>query len=776
MMKLQVHHLLCLATLLLMSGLLIPGSGQAASNELRRLIEQSQSSTTPLPPVLLSSIHRLQVEGTDPEPGEIAHYRQWIEWLSRSPTKLGYSTFVNEPLSVGMTDHIRQIYHVGVGIQSGGGIVLASHWQHSIEFQTQDPSRENFVRIATKRSGVRFGSARTVMSGIYAGLDAGQSMPFFPVESGELRAGDEITIEYRNLQLPTYASESFVLPIYFKLTNQGRYFLAPVAPLQVTAGKVANLDVIVPGQISPGQVFDAEIILRDEYGNLASGRHPSFDVLLEGIFHSRVPAGTNNFYLIPGLSFDAGGEPEIEVRSSGGGIVGKSNPFVVGEEVNWQILWGETHRHSSAGEGVSKINEAPRSQGLDFAISATHIEYLSEGTWSDLAQPKSWVWGKDLKAGGQQLVISNQYFVDAPRQRELVRRLTPGSATLVALPESPVDDRFLDNQVTRLVEIVSRDSHFEWYANRLLSRGYRLGFTGSSHSHLLPLEQAPRAALTAVILKGDETWQDAMSQRRTYVTTGERTWLKVELNGTEPGQRIANDPRRVIKGEVRASSALHLIELIKNGEVLERLNLAEDLQSNTVKVSFYSDSRPASGQRDLPRNGREWIGFLQLTNASILRADSPGFRIPARQALVINPNNANRIDFITWTRGNSSSFLVDVDTANEDAILELNLRKGHEDVDVRPETRPSSSISSSKYQVSLFDLRNYPVVRTMNVAGYEDMVTFELVNRGAKRTAKFEFVDQSAVRQGDYYYIRITQLDDQMAWSSPIFVGGSDHP
>jgi hypothetical protein len=38
----------------------------------------------------------------------------------------------------------------------------------------------------------------------------------------------------------------------------------------------------------------------------------------------------------------------------------------------------------------------------------------------------------------------------------------------------------------------------------------------------------------------------------------------------------------------------------------------------------------------------------------------------------------------------------------------------------------------------------------------------------------FEFVDNGRTRLTDYYYIKATQVDDQVAWSSPVFVGGFD--
>ena len=37
---------------------------------------------------------------------------------------------------------------------------------------------------------------------------------------------------------------------------------------------------------------------------------------------------------------------------------------------------------------------------------------------------------------------------------------------------------------------------------------------------------------------------------------------------------------------------------------------------------------------------------------------------------------------------------------------------------------------------------------------------------------ELDFVDRGNLQPGDYYYIRLTQLDGAHAWSSPIWVGG----
>ena len=120
--------------------------------------------------------------------------------------------------------------------------------------------------------------------------------------------------------------------------------------------------------------------------------------------------------------------------------------------------------------------------------------------------------------------------------------------------------------------------------------------------------------------------------------------------------------------------------------------------------------------------------------------------------------------------------MVEFEGRNKDLVFELNLREGREDIDVTPILRPSSKIPGSRQMISMYDLRQGRIMRALSVDGYEDQISFELVDPDSEVDVGFEFTDETGVREGDYYYVRISQLDDHVAWSSPIFVGGFDHP
>ncbi|MFN3238782.1 MAG: hypothetical protein ACE37D_17200, partial [Pseudomonadales bacterium] len=344
--------------------------------------------------------------------------------------------------------------------------------------------------------------------------------------------------------------------------------------------------------------------------------------------------------------------------------------------------------------------------------------------------------------------------------------------TSVAVPFIPTDERGLDARRLRLVQVFSGDSHYEWFANRLLSAGYRLGFTGGTYSPIAPVGPAPRSGITGVTGLGNPI--ALLQQRSTYATSGAKMVLHATVNGAELGRRVSRSQNREVSGWVQGTAALDRIELIKNGVVIATKSLAGAPQSRVLKVSLYSSSAPLRGERDLPRNGREWIGYARSAQTSLSLLGAPGFRNPSRQAIA--QNGANRVDFITWTHGSISSFLLQLGDAAEDEVIEINLRNGNEDQSIFPSLRPAAEIPAARLMVPMFELSNGPVSRFIEVAGYQDEVRFELVDPEATSYSDFRFTDLVPAMTEDYYYLKVIQQDDHVALTSPVFVGGFDAP
>ena len=53
-----------------------------------------------------------------------------------------------------------------------------------------------------------------------------------------------------------------------------------------------------------------------------------------------------------------------------------------------------------------------------------------------------------------------------------------------------------------------------------------------------------------------------------------------------------------------------------------------------------------------------------------------------------------------------------------------------------------------------------------------DTIALQIADPAAPRDGTIDFQDRTAPGQGDYYYVRVTQLNGAHAWSSAVWVGG----
>lgn len=665
-------------------------------------------------------IWQLEREPTNPE------LLKWADWLVNSPDRLGRIEYVNEPLLAGEQRDFQIRFTSGIDLPVGTEVVVLPPWQSGADLQATNPGSANYLQLASGDLQIASGEQTQ-----FSPLAVSAPVPFarwyeggvilaHRIADGAVLRGDEIVFRISALQLPGKAG-SFYLPVGFRLPGDKVFVSGPRVELSIRPNRTEQVELIAPSRLGRNQEADITLVLKDRFGNSATSNLPSFDVLVDGNFFGRV-APTAAETSITGVSFTAPGTYQVEVRTGGGSLRAVSNPIVV-QSGNRQIGWQDVSPEVVLGTE----DEFARSS---FALSRN-----------------------SLKAGGASLVLEG------------------ANGLSVAVPYLPTDDRGLDSNKFSSVQIVAGDSQYEWFANRLLRAGYRLGFVGGSFSPLRTLEPNLRTGRTALL--GFDPLA-SLEQGSTYATTGAKIVLHATVNGGTQGQRQPRSTEREIIGWVNGTGPLDRIELIKNGQLLATRSVAGDLESRVLKVSLRSSSVPVKGQRDLPRNGREWIGFVRSGESNLTLHSAPGFSNPSRQGIA--QNGPNRVDFITWTHGGFSSFLVALDELNQDQVIELSLRGGMEDNDIQPLLRKPAALPATRLMIPLFELGNGPVSRYVEVAGYQDEVRFELINPEAPDFAEFRFNDVTPYGEEDYYYVRVLQQDDEVAWSSPVFVGGFDAP
>jgi hypothetical protein len=152
------------------------------------------------------------------------------------------------------------------------------------------------------------------------------------------------------------------------------------------------------------------------------------------------------------------------------------------------------------------------------------------------------------------------------------------------------------------------------------------------------------------------------------------------------------------------------------------------------------------------------------------------FANPTTQHLEFEPAR-NGARFATHTRGDTSSLRMTLSGIRPSASITLELEAAHETASTRPFFRPPAEIPERRVRLTL---NAGGIERAMPTDDYpDDRITLRRLIRNAPRDVSFSHTDddnprtdEDDPRQGDYYYVRVRQVNDAMAWSSPIWVGG----
>ena len=89
-----------------------------------------------------------------------------------------------------------------------------------------------------------------------------------------------------------------------------------------------------------------------------------------------------------------------------------------------------------------------------------------------------------------------------------------------------------------------------------------------------------------------------------------------------------------------------------------------------------------------------------------------------------------------------------------------------------PRVRDLQTIPAESLAMNLGELRQGVLTKELPVGRHRDTITMQLINSDGPMDQELTFVDNDNKLDGDYYYVRVKQLNGAWAWSSPIWVGG----
>jgi len=302
---------------------------------------------------------------------------------------------------------------------------------------------------------------------------------------------------------------------------------------------------------------------------------------------------------------------------------------------------------------------------------------------------------------------------------------------------------------------------------RQLQQGLRFGFVASSDDHL----GYPGAYGEGVL----GVWADSLSaadlhaairSRRTYALSGDRIVLEMSVNGQPMGTELPATAERQIDVRVEGQDALASIELVRNGRTIERYFPEDHVEGppqlpGRVKCRVQYGWGPW-GALDLARVC-EWDMTLRVAGGRFHRAlgcfQAAPFGEELRDRLEVLSEREIRLHSFTtrehcFAEDPTKSLVLELEGGPE-AVLSLELRKP----------------SAQTVEARLAELAEDNVVEFTGGFTTESFILHRLVGPSEySATVRWQDRRPAKDKAADWYYVRATQHNGHLAWSSPVWV------
>lgn len=302
---------------------------------------------------------------------------------------------------------------------------------------------------------------------------------------------------------------------------------------------------------------------------------------------------------------------------------------------------------------------------------------------------------------------------------------------------------------------------------RQIKQGRRFGFVASTDNHL----GYPGAHGEGVLgVWADELTREslfsAIFARRTYAATGDRIALEVTLNGRPMGSELPFADEREIHVRVEGQDGIASIELVRNGRVIERHFPVDSAPTSAqlpgrVKCRLQYGWGPW-GALDLGRVC-DWDLTIKVEDGRLLRA------LPCFQSAPFDEDRRDRLELLSDRELRLRSATTRVNCYAEDPTKSVVL-----EFEGSADTRLVVNLSQPCEQsttLRLGDLVDSNHVSFTGTFTSESLIVGRLLGP-AEYTAQVRWTDRRSTADGpDFYYVRVTQHNGHMAWSSPIWVG-----
>ncbi len=718
----------------------------------------------------------------------------------------------SDPLAAEEWVTITQTWTVGEEPMVAGGAIAIGRdgFNNHGTPQSGNPSGNHYLTVTASRPHARF---------VYAGTGDWQTLVtsilgIFRLEGETLIEGDRVTLVYgdrsggsRGFKVQSSSVSRCTFPVYLDLDGGGG-FMQPAWPGVEVVGKreVSAVTAFAPSIVAPDEPFALTVLSEDDRYNRASGPTPAYTVTVDGAPVAQIPPGAGALTVVEGIRIGEPGVYRFTVRTADETTTGTSNPVWVRVDPPHRILWGDTHGHIAFADGQGTpdgyLRFARDDARLDFVTLSEHGLWLDDAEWRTLCEKAlefreddrfvpipGYEWTVALPEGHHNVYFRDPWAARVGSQtawllhdlyRVLWRRVHADDVLVIPHAHNPGNWTVSDPDMERMVEITSGHGTFEWFGNRYLAEGWQVGFVGSSDNHqehpgytntgtTFHTQKGGLAAVLANRARADDIF-DALRARRAYATGGRRIIVDATLNGELMGARLGFTDQRRISCRVMGTAPIEAVDVVRNGEVVYRRSyIAHEPASHLwVRLGFESSSEVFSYDR--PRNLRVWKGTVEVESARLRQVIAPA--LENRFYEYAELADENLVEFQVLTRGRLDGVALELEDVGADAALRVRVEpgvSGHPDVETEA---IDTTLRLADAQGGRL-VREYEIVDPATGQAGIDAIALQIFSLTDSLDQEFEYTDLGQAQPGDYYYLRVTQIDGERAWSSPWWVGGA---
>ena len=675
-------------------------------------------------------------------------------------------------------------------VETGGHLRVAWLWPFDwSHLQTDDSEAAGYVSVSCSKGDVEL-CPRYAFRG---DLIPWNHQIDVEITAGALQHGDAVEVTCRDWRAPTFVVPEAEFLLLINPDGGDRWWQVPPAVgFPIIAGEPARLFALAPADGLVDRDIELTFRIEDQWGNplLLDGATPRVVAGDSVTASTAKPAGAMPAYHAL-VRFANTGIHRLEVAIPGTDLRAVTNPVnITAEPPPMRIFWGDVHAgQGQIGCGIGSVphhfDYCRHVAGLQVSSHQANDHHISLDLWEQTRRESASAheedrfvaflgceWSAYTPDGGDRNVF---YRCDESRLRRSGRFFTedapdpePDLVTATEFLEimrdqevlinihaggRPTNLEFHEPRIETLAEIHSTHGTSDWFVTDALRRGYRLGITagtdgvagrpGADHpgSRLIRNARSGITAFLAPALTHAALWE-AMAARRCYATDGERILLEVTVDGHVMGSEYETNGEPLVELSVEGTAAIEQVDLLCGTDVVWSWRLTVPRADEALRILWGGTENHGSA----PNQRAFWDGSITIDNGHIGSVESTAFVTPDDR---FERADEHSVSFTTVTAGNRMG-------------LELQL-----DADDSTSCRFESTHAT--FEFALAQVRRTPM--TVDAGGASrHVIVGPVPDPTAPKRVELSFRDTRARRGECPYWVRVTQVDQHRAWSSPVYV------